>query len=168
MDIISTREWQWLYQYRPCTTSVWCTSWVYLHQEPTQLDLFHKRRKTRTGGARLLENQLDYLILALYNSNDYTWQEWLVTSSQNDWLPLHKVLNDDATLGTIKLFAKGDPSALREVAAPRLSFPLHIACHYSTTEVPFWITAMQITITRCIILIITRFIRMHVMEATMV
>jgi ankyrin repeat protein len=53
------------------------------------------------------------------------------TLDTNGWFPLH---HDNASLGAIKLLVKGNTTALR-VIDKKLSFPLHIACEFSSTEV---------------------------------
>ena len=49
-------------------------------------------------------------------------------------LPLHRALNNNATLGAVKLLVKGNPDALK-VANHRGSLPLHIACEFSSVKV---------------------------------
>ena len=56
------------------------------------------------------------------------------TLDTNGWLPLQQALRDNASLGAIKLLVKGNTTALR-VIDKKLSFPLHIACEFSSTEV---------------------------------
>eukprot|EP00574_Skeletonema_japonicum_P004510 CAMPEP_0201718608 /NCGR_PEP_ID=MMETSP0593-20130828/4083_1 /ASSEMBLY_ACC=CAM_ASM_000672 /TAXON_ID=267983 /ORGANISM="Skeletonema japonicum, Strain CCMP2506" /LENGTH=789 /DNA_ID=CAMNT_0048208949 /DNA_START=76 /DNA_END=2445 /DNA_ORIENTATION=+ len=48
-------------------------------------------------------------------------------------LPLHHALKGNASLGTIKLMVRGNPSAF--VADQRGGFPLHIACEFSSLKV---------------------------------
>ena len=60
----------------------------------------------------------------------------MITPDDNGQLPLHKALRNNATLGSIKLLVKGNPSAIRTVDA-KFAMPLHIACEHqdSTTVV---------------------------------
>jgi len=58
----------------------------------------------------------------------------MTTPDENGWLPLHHALKDKVPLGTIKLFLKGNPSAIR-VPDNQFAFPLHIACEFSSAKV---------------------------------
>jgi ankyrin repeat protein len=51
---------------------------------------------------------------------------------ENGQLPLHKALRNNVTLGSIKLFVKGNPSAI-SCADSRGMMPLHVACQYHET-----------------------------------
>ena len=48
-------------------------------------------------------------------------------------LPLHRALKDNASLGTIQLMVRGNPSAF--VADQKSGFPLHLACEFSSLKV---------------------------------
>jgi ankyrin repeat protein len=57
------------------------------------------------------------------------------TPDENGQLPLHRVLRDNVTLGSIKLLVKGNPSATRNLD-DSLTLPLHIACqHHESADV---------------------------------
>ena len=56
------------------------------------------------------------------------------TLDQHRWLPLHHALHKNASLGSIKLLVKGNPSALRVIDLLGM-LPLHIACGFSTVGV---------------------------------
>jgi len=58
----------------------------------------------------------------------------MTTVDGNGWFPLHRALHGDASLGAIKLLVKGNIDAL-QVADHNLSYPLHIACEFSTPDV---------------------------------
>ena len=58
----------------------------------------------------------------------------MTTLDQCGWLPFHHALQEHASLGTIKIMLKANPCAL-QVANFQLSFPLHIACEFSTIGV---------------------------------
>ncbi len=51
------------------------------------------------------------------------------TRDENGQLSLHKALRDDATLGSIKLLVKSNPSAI-SCADNKGMMPLHVACQY--------------------------------------
>ncbi len=56
-------------------------------------------------------------------------QTLMTTRDENGQLPLHRVLRDNATLGSIKLLVKGNPSAICTFDN-RGMIPLHAACQY--------------------------------------
>ena len=57
------------------------------------------------------------------------------TSDENGRLPLHKALQNNVRLGSIKLFVKGNPDALKS-ADNSGSLPLHVACiNYNSVSV---------------------------------
>ena len=59
----------------------------------------------------------------------------MMTPDNNGQLPLHRALQNNVRLGSIKLLVKGNPSAIR-TAEVNLAMPLHIACeHHNSTEV---------------------------------
>lgn len=59
----------------------------------------------------------------------------MTTLDSNGLLPLHHALRaNDASLGAIKLLARGNKFALR-VADRNIAFPLHIACKFSSPQV---------------------------------
>ena len=76
---------------------------------------------------RFLREQLEYA----QKAQDMTV---MTTLDENGWLPLHHALKDKVPLGTIKLFLKGNPSAIR-VPDNQFAFPLHIACEFSSAKV---------------------------------
>ncbi len=53
----------------------------------------------------------------------------MTTPDESGLLPLHRALRDNATLGSIKLLVKGNPSATRNVDN-RGMIPLHVACQH--------------------------------------
>ena len=58
----------------------------------------------------------------------------MTTVDDDGWLPLHRALNDDAPLGSLKLLVNGNPDALN-VADQKGAYPLHIACKFSSVKV---------------------------------
>jgi ankyrin repeat protein len=63
----------------------------------------------------------------------------MTTPDESGQLPLHRALRDNATLGSIKLLVKGNPSATRNVDN-RGMIPLHVACqHHSPSVVEYLI-----------------------------
>ena len=70
-------------------------------------------------------------------------QEWIQIAKDtlamhspdmNGWLPLHHALKDAASLGSIELLLKGNPSALRVISNIG-ALPIHIACQFSSSKV---------------------------------
>ena len=53
---------------------------------------------------------------------------------ENGWLPLHRALKDNASLGSVELLVRGNPSAL-PIADHNGVYPLHIACEFSSVNV---------------------------------
>ncbi len=53
----------------------------------------------------------------------------MTTPDDNGQLPLHRALQDNVTLGSIKLLVKGNPSAIRNFDNSGM-IPLHVACMY--------------------------------------
>ena len=64
----------------------------------------------------------------------------MTTPDESGQLPLHVALRDNATLGSIKLLVKGNPSALQTVDNSG-TLPLHVACqhHHSPSVVEYLI-----------------------------
>ena len=58
----------------------------------------------------------------------------MTTVDADGWLPLHRALNDNASLGSIKLFVRGNPAAM-QVSDQNGVYPLHIACEFSSVKV---------------------------------
>jgi len=58
----------------------------------------------------------------------------MTTLDDNGWLPLHRALKDDASLGSIKLLVEGNPAAV-QVSDQNGAYPLHIACEFSLAKV---------------------------------
>jgi len=67
----------------------------------------------------------------------------MMTPDENGWLPLHHALKDNAPLGSIKLLLKGNPSALM-TANVNISFPLHIACEFSSINVVKYLIKLDV------------------------
>ena len=65
----------------------------------------------------------------------------LTTLDQNSWLPLHHALKNNVPLGSIKLLVKGNTSAVR-VPDYNNTFPLHIACEFSSVKVVKYLMAI--------------------------
>ena len=58
----------------------------------------------------------------------------MTTVDENGWLPLHRALKDNASLGSITLLVRGNPAAV-QVADQNEAYPLHIACEFGSTKV---------------------------------
>jgi len=96
----------------------------------TPLDLARKRecqgRRKSPTVEKFLETQLEYARIA---------QDMAVMATVDEIgrLPLHYALKENASLGTIQLMIRGNPSVF--VADQRGGFPLHIACEFSSLKV---------------------------------
>ena len=103
---------------------------VQTRQGDTPLGMLTKRHRTRTTNDavidKFLRSQLEYAQIA----KDV---EALATIDERGWLPLHQALKGDASLGSIKLLVKGNPSAF--VVDKKGASPLHIACEFSSLNV---------------------------------
>ena len=58
----------------------------------------------------------------------------LAVPDENGWLPFHRALNNNASLGSIKLLLRGNPSAV-QVSDRKGVYPLHLACEFSSVGV---------------------------------
>lgn len=87
----------------------------------------HQRDGCSLDVVNFLKTQLDYAWI----SQDMVA---MTTVGYNGWLPLHRALHKNASLGAIKLLVKGNPSAV-QVVDHNLSLPLHIACEFSSADV---------------------------------
>jgi ankyrin repeat protein len=71
----------------------------------------------------------------------------MTTPDENGQLPLHRALCDNATLGSIKLLVKGNPSAVSNLDRS-FALPLHVACQYhdSTAVVQYLIGLVEVAL----------------------
>jgi len=71
----------------------------------------------------------------------------MTTPDENGQLPLHRALCDNATLGSIKLLVKGNPSAVSYLDRS-FALPLHVACQYhdSTAVVQYLIGLVEVAL----------------------
>ena len=83
---------------------------------------------------RCMANVVDFLQVQLEYARTTQDATIMTTLDENGWLPLHRSLKDSASLGSIKLLVKGNPSAVR-TPDNKFAFPLHIACEFSSTKV---------------------------------
>ena len=58
----------------------------------------------------------------------------MTTVDENGWLPLHRALKDNTSLGSIKLLMRANPAAV-QVSDQNGAHPLHIACEFSPVKV---------------------------------
>ena len=66
----------------------------------------------------------------------------MTTPDENGQLPLHKALQNNVRLGSIKLLVKGNPSALRTLE--NFAMPLHIACqHHNSASVVQYLLSLD-------------------------
>ena len=67
----------------------------------------------------------------------------MTTPDNNGRLPLHKALQNNVRLGSIKLLVKGNPAALQS-ADENGSLPLHLACqHHDSTDVVVYLVGLD-------------------------
>ena len=72
----------------------------------------------------------------------------MTTADYNGQLPLHTALQNNVTLGSIKLLVKGNPSAIWNVDT-NSAFPLHIACqHHDSASVVQYLLEVNMRILR--------------------
>ena len=64
----------------------------------------------------------------------------MTTLDHNGWSPLHHALKDNAPLGSIKLLVKGNTFAV--LVPDNNTFPLHIACEFSSVKVVQYLMEM--------------------------
>ncbi len=102
------------------------------------LDCAEENEELEDEVVQFLETQMTYARTA----QD---RKAMTTLDSNEWLPLHNALRDNATLGAIKLLVRANPSALRVADRFRTSFPLHIACKYSSTDVVRYLLKLDAT-----------------------
>ena len=70
----------------------------------------------------------------------------MMTPDDNGQLPLHRALQNNVRLGSIKLLVKGNPSALQTFDS-NLAIPLHIACqHHDSASVVQYLLSLSATI----------------------
>jgi len=93
----------------------------------TPLDTARNRGRKLLPIVRFLESQLDYA----QKAQDMTV---MTTLDENGWLPLHHALKEKASLGSIKLLLKSNPSSLWTTDFS-IAFPLHIAFEFSSEKV---------------------------------
>jgi len=84
-------------------------------------------KKGRSKVFKFFSEQFEYV----KKLNDMAF---MTTANEIGWLPLHRALKDDVSLGTIKLMVKKCPAAVR-MADDKLAFPLHIACRNATANI---------------------------------
>ena len=95
-----------------------------------------RRRRTPLDIARSNKNQevIDYLQTQLVYARQAQDMTAMTTLDENGWLPLHRALKDNASLGSVELLVRGNPSAL-PIADHNGVYPLHIACEFSSVNV---------------------------------
>ena len=84
-------------------------------------------KKGRSKVFKFFSEQFEYV----KKLNDMAF---MITANEIGWLPLHRALKDDVSLGTIKLMVKKCPAAVR-MADNLMAFPLHVACEFSSVKV---------------------------------
>ena len=96
----------------------------------------------RAGGippdfARSEENEpaIEFLQTQLVYARQAQDMIAMATVDDDGWLPLHRALKDNISLGSIKLIVRGNPAAVRVVADQMGAYPLHIACKFSPAKV---------------------------------
>ena len=77
---------------------------------------------------------IDFLQTQLEYAEQSRNTAFMTTVDENGWLPLHHALEDNASLGSIKLLMRSNPAAV-QVADQKGVYPLHIACKFSSVKV---------------------------------
>ena len=86
-----------------------------------------------SNGGRFCEEVQAFINTQIIYARQARDRALMTTPDENGQLPLHKALTDNAaTLGSIKLLVKGNPSAVCTVDN-RLRMPLHVACQHHET-----------------------------------
>ena len=77
---------------------------------------------------------MDFLQTQLEYAEQSRNTAFMTTVDENGWLPLHHALEDNASLGSIKLLTRAHPAAL-QVSDQNGVYPLHIACSFLSVKV---------------------------------
>jgi len=106
---------------------------------PEAVFIHDRDGETPSQLARQSQSVFSRFVLAYFQTqHEYTRRAqdmvFTMTPDKNGWLPLHRSLKDDVSLGTIKLLVKGGPVAVW-TADKKLAFPLHIACEFCSVKV---------------------------------
>ena len=102
----------------------------------TPLDIAKRAAQSRNPSNIVSFVEAQMMIAPANVQSIHLWSKFY-TRTQNGGtgsLPLHRALNNNATLGAIKLLVKGNPESL-QVANNQGSLPLHIACEFSSVKV---------------------------------
>ena len=91
---------------------------------------------TPLDNARSSGNQpaIDFLQTQLVYAQQAQDMTAMTTIDDDGWLPLHRALKDDASLGSIKLLMRANPAAV-QVADQNGVYPVHLACEFSSEKV---------------------------------
>ena len=92
----------------------------------------------RSNGNR---QAIDFLLAQLVYARQAQDMTAMATVDDDGWLPLHRALKDNASLGSIKLLARANPATL-QVADQNGAYPLHIACKFSSVKVVKYLVAL--------------------------
>ena len=94
------------------------------------------RDRGRRTPLDLARNQptIDFLQTQLVYARQAQDEAAMTALDDGGWLPLHRALKDDASLGSIKLLIRANPAAV-QVADQNGVYPVHIACEFSTAKV---------------------------------
>ena len=77
---------------------------------------------------------LEFLQSQLVYARQAQDMAFMTTVDENGWLPLHRALKDNTSLGSIKLLMRANPAAV-QVSDQNGVYPLHIACKFSSLKV---------------------------------
>ena len=78
---------------------------------------------------------IDFLQTQLVYARQAQDMTAMTTVDENGWLPLHRALKDNASLGSIKLLVNGKSSCSEGSRSEWSIYPLHIACKFSSVKV---------------------------------
>ena len=93
---------------------------------------------SRSGGN---QSAIDFLQSQLVYARRAQDMTAMATDDDRGWLPLHRALEDSASLGSVKLLIRGNPAAV-QVADHNGVYPLHIACEISSEKVVKYLVAL--------------------------
>ena len=79
------------------------------------------------------QSAIDFLQTQLVYARQAQDMTAMTTVDDDGWLPLHRALQDDASLGSIKLLIRANPAAV-QVADQNGVYPVHIACEFSSVN----------------------------------
>ena len=108
---------------------------IFARTDDAVLSVFARNRGGRTplDFARK-QPVMDFLQTQLEYARQAQDMTAMTTVDDDGWLPLHRALKGNASLGSIKLLIRVYPAAV-QVSDQKGAYPLHIACEFSSVKV---------------------------------